>query len=188
MRVTVLCLACAILAGCGSSPVEPTRIPFPSAPTFSTGQYTIQIIGFDFSSVPEIPACAGPIGIPTAGKAVIVELQVAKEGSEWVGRATAAGADLELRFRDSGERSFGKRAFSGTLRGRARDGGRPGFIDPRDVSVLIGAGSTVEGETAFVRNVSTLVGRALGDFQFADSAGNTASCSVVQIHINAPSN
>ena len=188
MRVTVLCLACAILAGCGSSPVEPTRTPFPTAPTFSTGQYTVQILGFDFSSVPEIPACAGPIGVPASGKAVTVELQVAKEGSEWVGRMTTAGADFELRFRDGGERSFGRRLFSGTIRGRARDAGLRGLIDPRDVSVVIGAGSTVEGETAFVHSVSTLVGRALGDFQFSDSAGNTASCSVVQIHINAPSN
>jgi hypothetical protein len=117
---------------------------------------------------------------------VTVELVVSKEGSEWVGRTTVAGADIELRFRDAGEPSVGRRVFSGTIRGHAPDAGLRGMIEPRDVSVIIGAGSTIEGETAFISNVSTLVGRARGDFQFSDSAGNTASCSVVSIHINAP--
>ncbi len=186
MRLTLLCLACVTVAACGSSPVEPTRSPLPATPQFSTGSYTVQILGYDFSSVPEIPACAGPIGVPTSGKAVTVELVVAKEGSEWVGRTTADGADIELRFRDGGEPSFGRRLFSGTIRGRAPDVGLRGLVEARDVSVAIGAGSTVEGETAFINNVSTLVGRARGDFQFSDSAGKTASCSTVAIHINAP--
>ena len=115
-----------------------------------------------------------------------VELQVVKQGAEWVGRPAEAGADIELRFRDGGETTLGRRAFSGTLRGRAPDGGLRGLLDPRDVSVDIGGGSTVDGATAFVRNVSTLVGRARGPFQFSDSAGNTGTCSVVSIHINAP--
>ena len=186
MRITVLCLACVMIAGCGASPSEPTRIPLPSGPTFATGTYNVQILGYDFSTVPEIPACAGPIGVPTSGKAVTVDLVVVKEGSEWVGRTTAAGADIELRFRDGGEPSFGRRVFSGTIRGRARDEGLRGLLEPRDVLVAIGGGATVEGETAFINRVSTLVGRVRGDVQFSDSAGNTATCSVVQIHINAP--
>lgn len=187
MRITVLCLACAILAGCGSSPVAPSQQP-PGPSLFSTGRYTVHITGFDFSSVPELPACAGSIGVPPSGKVVTVELQVVKEGSEWVGRGTAAGADIELRFRDGGEAQFGRRAFSGTIRGRARDFGLPGLLDPRDVSVVIGDAAILTGETAFVRNFSTLVGRAQGDFRFVDSAGNEGNCAVVGIHINAPPN
>ena len=114
-----------------------------------------------------------------------IDLQVVTEGPDWVGRTTAAGADIELRFRDGGEPSFGRRTFSGSLRGRARDAGLPGLLDPRDVSVVID-NATVEGETAFFGRVSTLVGRARGDVRFSDSAGNTGRCSVVSIHINAP--
>ena len=186
MRLTLLCLACVTVAACGSSPVEPTRIPLPSVPTFATGAYNIQILGYDFSSVPEIPACAGPIGVPTSGKAVTVDLVVVKEGAEWVGRTTAAGADIELRFRDGGEPTLGRRVFSGTIRGRARDEGLRGLLEPRDVLVALGGGATVEGETAFINRVSTLVGRVRGDVRFSDSAGNTSTCSVVQIHINVP--
>jgi hypothetical protein len=174
------------VVGCGSSPIEPTRIPVPGATTFSTGLYTLQIIGYDYSTDPTIPACDGPLGVPRSGKSVTVELQVARDGVEWVGRSAVAGADIELRFRDGGEPSFGKRVFSGTLRGRAPDGGLRGMLDPRDVSIDIAAGSTIEGETAFLNRVSTLVGRARGTFQFSDSAGNTGNCPVVQIHINAP--
>jgi hypothetical protein len=174
------------VVGCGSSPIEPTRIPVPGATTFSTGLYTLQIIGYDYSTDPTIPACDGPLGVPRSGKSVTVELQVARDGVEWVGRSAVAGADIELRFRDGGEPSFGKRAFSGTLRGRARDTGLRGLLEPRDVSIAISAGSTVEGQTAFSNNVTTLVGRARGDFQFSDSTGNSASCAVVGIHINAP--
>jgi hypothetical protein len=185
MRITVLCFACLTVAACGSSPTEPTS-DRPTATTFSTGLYTLHIGGYDFSTDPTIPACDGPIGVPRSGKSVTVELQVARDGAEWVGRSAVAGADLELRFRDGGEPSFGKRAFSGTLRGRAPDGGLRGMIEPRDVSVDVAAGSTIEGETAFTNRVSTLVGRARGHFQFSDSAGNSATCAIVQIHINAP--
>lgn len=153
----------------------------------------LQLTGFDFSTDPLLPPCAGPLGIPASGKHVIIELLVEKNGAEWVGRATGLPADIELRFRDGGVLPIGRRAFAGTIRGQARDMGIPGLADPRDVTVSIGGSGVdgsafVEGQTAFFNSVSTLVGRAVGDMQFRDSAGNTGSCSTVSVHINAPQN
>ena len=138
--------------------------------------------------MPEIPACVGPFGVPRSGKTVIALLQVVKEGPEWVGRATAATDEIELRFKDEGQGSLGRRRFAGTIRGRARHAGVPGLVDPRDVTVTIGGAAVVEGETAFIANFSTLVGTARGDFQFSDSGGAIGNCNVVSIHINAPTN
>jgi hypothetical protein len=153
---------------------------------FSTGRYTVTLTGFDFSTDPEIPACDGPIGVPRSGKGVTVELQVVREGAEWVGRGTSPGNDIEMRFRDAGLSSLGRRMFSGSIRGRAPDAGLRGTTEPVDVVVVIGSGAIVEGQTAFLTTASTLVGRARGQFGFSDTAGNSGTCSVVAIHINAP--
>jgi hypothetical protein len=190
MRYTVTWFVCLGLAGCGgSSPVAPA---VPEPPAFSTGRYMLELTGYDFSTVPELPVCAGPLGVPSSGKHVSVELQVMRDGAEWVGRSTRSPADIELRFKDAGLIGLGRRAFTGTIRGQGPDDGLPGLVDPRDVFLIIGgsAGNTarVEGETAFSNSVRTLVGRAEGEFRFRDSAGNTGSCSVVSVHINAPPN
>ena len=189
MRRIVFSFVFAILAGCGSSPTAPSG-PLPGpAPLFSTGTYLLQLNGYDFSSDPRIPACAGPIGVPREGKLVNVELQVVLEGSEWVGRGTTPDAAIELRFRDAGLSSFGRRAFAGTIKGRAPDGGLRGLTTGRDVAVVIGGSAAiVEGETAFPTSTRTLVGRAQGDIRFQDSAGNAANCSAIGVHMNAPLN
>jgi hypothetical protein len=181
------------LAGCsGSSSTAPTLGPLERVtPQFSIGRYMLQMTAPDFSSDPLIPACAGSIGVPRAGKSVTVELTVIKDGVEWVGRAAGAQADIELRFRDAGELPFGRRALVGTIRGQATDMGIPGLFDPRDVSVAVAGNvqngaALLDGQTAFLYSVSTLVGRAAGDFRFRDSAGNVGACPAVSININAP--
>jgi hypothetical protein len=188
------CLLVIGMAGCGgSSPAAPSPGGGPvgqAVPQFSTGRYLLRMTAFDLSSDPLVPACPGSFGVPRAGKSVVVHLTVVREGVEWVGRTSGAAADLELRFRDAGELEFGRRALAGTIRGQAPDMGLPGLLDPGDVSVTVAGtaatGALLDAQTAFSFAVNTLVGRAVGEFRFQDSAGNAATCSVVSIHINAP--
>ena len=162
------------------------------APPFSTGTYRVQLTGYDGSTDPQLPPCATPAGMPPAGKSVNFELKVAREGNEWVGRASSP-ADLELRFHDAGDLLFGRRALAGTIKGHAPDAGFPGIFPPTGVSVNVaGEGgdrtATIEGQTAFSYSTSLLIGRASGDFRFVDGAGNTGVCTVVSFNINAPQN
>jgi hypothetical protein len=192
------CLAAALAtstivltAGCGGSTTPLMPLPGQSIPLFSTGRYSLQMNAPDSSSDPLVPACSGSIGVPRAGKAVALELNVVKEGIEWVGHPASAIGDLELRFRDAGELSLGRRSLVGTIRGQTPDMGLPGVISPKDVSVVVagpmqGGGALLDGQTAFAYSVTTLVGRAQGTFRFRDSSGSEAVCSVVTININAP--
>ena len=182
-----------VTAGCGGS--SPTT-PSPAAPSeraipqFSTGPYTLHMTAFDLSSDPLVPACPGSLGVPRAGKSVVVHLTVVREGVEWVGRTTGAAADLEMRFRDAGELGLGRRSLVGTIRGQAPDMGLPGLLDPRDVSVTVAGtsatGALLDAQTAFSFAVNTLVGRAAGEFRFRDSGGSAGTCPAASIHINAP--
>lgn len=186
--VVVLALLC---AGCGGAeaPTSPTP-PVPDSPSFLTGQYYLQLNAFDFSDNPQIPACPGFIGVPRAGKSVTVVLTVTREGAEWVGRPSTGGADMELRFRETGVTLFG-RTFSGTLRGRGSDQQLPFFPapPPNGVSVSVagtapGAAAIVEGQTLGHGRANTLTGRAMGEFRFDDAAGALATCGTVAVHIN----
>lgn len=114
MRHTITWFVCLGLAGCGGSSLVAPAVPEP--PVFSTGRYMLQLTGHDLTTISEFPACAGPLGVPSSGKNVTVELQVAKEGAEWVGRSTRPPADIELRFKDAGLIGLGRRAFTGTIR------------------------------------------------------------------------
>jgi len=124
-------------------------------------------------------------------KTVMVDLTVVKDGVEWVGRTSSASADIEMRFRDAGELPLGRRALAGTLRGQAPDMAfAPPLIVPRDVSVTIAGtaatGALMDAQTLDPYSVSTMVGRAVGDFLFRDSAGNVARCPAVTVFIGAP--
>jgi hypothetical protein len=188
----LLTLICAGCAGSDSAPTSPSGVERAAGP-FLTGRYYLQLVAFDFSDDPELPACAGYIGVPRAGKSVVVALTVVRDGNDWVGRPAQPGPDIELRFRDAGPAILGRRAFSGTLRGRAADEGVPYGppIPPNGVTVFAtgggpGAAAIVEGRTAFARNASTLTGRAVGEFRFQDEAGIAATCGTVSVHISVP--
>jgi hypothetical protein len=160
------------------------------APPFSTGTYRVQLTGYDGSTDPQLPPCATPAGMPPAGKSVNFELKVARDGNDWVGRASGP-ADIELRFHDAGDIMGGRRRLAGTIRGRAPDAGFPGIYPPSGVTVRVagdGADGTavIEGQTAFSYSTTLLVGRASGDFRFVDASGNTGVCTVVSFNINAP--
>ena len=176
LAVAFLCL----LSACGGSD-SPSLAPSGPlvAPPFPVGTYWLLLTGYEVPGA--IPPCESPAGEPPAGKRVAVELNVVKEAQEWVGKTARAAGDLELRFVDAGELPFGLRALRGTVRGQAPDEGLPGAATPRDVSVAIDAGVTVDGQTAYPFSASVLSGKAGGGFHFKDSAGRTGNCSVVAV-------
>jgi hypothetical protein len=178
----------ATLGACGgdANPGGPSGLmPPPSltVPQFPVGSYWLGLTGYDVSVVPAIPACDKPAGVPPAGKSVMIKLNVVKQGTEWVGRVAEGDGDLELRFRDAGELPFGLRSLTGTLRGQAPDGGVPGGIGPRGVSVAIEGTAAVEGQTALPFSSRVMSGRATGTLRFTDSSGGTARCPGVSLTV-----
>ena len=175
------------IAGCGgSSPTTPGTIDSPGL-EFATGRYRLKMIAFDVSFDPLQPSCPAWLGVPSIGKSVTLDLDVVKDGVEWVGRPSGAAGDVEVRFRNAGELPSGQRAIAGTIRGRAPDMGIPGSVAPRDVSVTVAGaatGATLDARTAFSVSVDELTGRASGVFNFQNSAGDVVSCPVVSVFMN----
>jgi len=186
----VLCLG---IAGCGGSPAAPSPggsgLPGQTVPQFSTGRYLLKISAPDSTSTLLLPVCGGSVGGPPAGTSVSVFLTVVKDGDEWVGRTSGAAADIEMRFRDAGELPSGGRALAGTIRGQAPDMGLSALIRPHDLSVTVAgtvaAGALMEAHTVFPYFVNAMIGQAVGDFRFRDSAGNLGRCSTVEVLIGA---
>jgi hypothetical protein len=173
-----------LLTACGggdSLPLAPSPSP-PAVPPFPTGTYWLLLSGYDIPVAPVIPAC-DPAGAPPAGKHVAVELDVVRQGPEWVGRPARDTGDLELRFRDGGELAFGLRAFTGTLRGEAPDGGVPGGGPAIGVSIAIDGTGTIDGQTALPLSARVLSGKASGAIHFKDGTGQTGNCSAVALTI-----
>jgi hypothetical protein len=178
----------ATLAACGgdANPGGPTGLmPPPSLtiPQFPVGSYWVGLTGYDVPVAPAIPACDKPAGVPPAGKSVMIKLNVVKQGTEWVGRVADGDGDLELRFRDAGELPFGLRSLTGTLRGQAPDGGVPGGIGPRGVSVAIEGTAAVEGQTALPFSSRVMSGRVAGDIRFSDTEARVGTCTAVAFTI-----
>ena len=71
-------------------------------PQFATGRYRLKMIAFDVSSNPLLLPCPAWLGVPSIGKSVTLELDVVKDGVEWVGRPSGAAGDIEVRFRNAG--------------------------------------------------------------------------------------
>jgi hypothetical protein len=178
------------IAGCGgSSPTTPSPGGSDSpGPQFATGRYRLKMIAFDVSSDPLLLPCPAWLGVPSIGKSVTLELDVVKDGVEWVGRPSGAAGDVEVRFSDAGQLPTGRRAIAGSIRGQAPDMGIPGSVAPRDVSVTVaGTGATgavLDGQTAFSVAVDTLTGRAVGSFRFNDSVGDVVICPAVSVQMN----
>ena len=175
------------IAGCGGpAPTAPSQgDPNAPGPEFATGRYRLKMIAFDVSSDPLLLPCPAWLGVPSIGKSVTLELDVVKDGAEWVGRPSGAAGDLEVRFRDAGELPAGRRAIAGSIRGRAPDMGIPGSVAPRDVSMTVaGTGAVLDAQTAFKVAVDTLTGRAVGEFRFHDSVGDVVSCPSVSVLMN----
>ena len=164
-----------------------TRWPNPRGPVsaqFATGRYNLHMVAYDFSTNPLLPACPG--SLTRAGKSVYFQMTVVRDGVEWVGRSSGVAADIEMRFRDAGELPLGGRALSGTIRGQAPDMGFPGLIAPRDVTVTV-AGTVATGalfDAETMGSVNTLIGRAVGEFRFHDSAGSVVSCPEISLQMN----
>ena len=181
-RIAIAALV-GMLAGCGTD--SPTPAPSPSGPTtpqFPVGTYWLLLTGYDTSATAAIPPCEPPAGQPPAGKRVVIELNVVRQGQEWVGRPTA-GSDLELRFTDSGELPFFLRGFTGTVRGTAPDGGIPGGDAARDVTIAIEGTAAIDGQTALPLSARVLSGKATGSIHFRDSSGRRGTCSAVSATI-----
>ena len=154
---------------------------------FATGRYRLKMIAFDVSFDPLQPSCPAWLGVPSIGKSVTLDLDVVKDGVEWVGRPSGAAGDVEVRFRNAGELPSGQRAIAGTIRGRAPDMGIPGSVAPRDVSVTV-AGAATGASVGRADGVLGLRRRAhrpgLGVFNFQNSAGDVVSCPVVSVFMN----
>lgn len=106
----------------------------------------------------------------------------AREGGEWVGRATGAGSNLVIRIRRTGSKNPWTAVVAGTANGLAWDGGVPPYLPPSGVAVTVAGtadqtSGTLDGEMALLGNFTS--GVLSGRIAFSDSTGATSSCSAI---------
>jgi len=177
-------------SGCGGGidPVAPSPPPpavsaaDPTIADLAPGMYRLTVSA-DHTASDFAPACGGPRVVFPDGMLAFLTLMLAKDGAEWVGRAVAPGADLELRFRDAGRSPLGRPKITGTLRGQAHDSGFT--LLPRNMTFFAagaeaGGSALVDAEVGFLYG-SHIFGLARGDLRFRDAADRTSACTVVHI-------
>jgi hypothetical protein len=173
---TSILTAALFVASCGGSPTSP------SPPLAS--RHLLEVIGFDFSSDPQMPPC-DPILLPPGGKRVTTVVTLEREGQSYRARSTTVDAGaVDLEFHETGAPGVpAGRAIAGTARGYAVDSYSAGGIPPKDVRVSFGTASglpaQVEGTVA-TSTVFFATGRIVGNLAFSNNQGAFVSnCSAV---------
>jgi hypothetical protein len=165
------------------APVRPTVIPPPENYPLKPGLHWIEIGGYGYSDLPDLPACT-PLGSPHDGTYVIIRLALSHDGQDWVARSPSGMlGNIELRFRESGRSLLGM-TLAGTIRGSAPQADYPFPYLPGNVRVwLAGSDGTrpAQVEGTLTRTVSYATGRISGTIRFSDKLGlDSSTCSVVE--------
>src|SRR4029079_14222297 len=102
---------------CGSSPTAPSSPLLPNGP----GPYHLKMTGFITPADPAVAPCVGAVTDPSY---VRVYLDIAREGTGWVGRTTTQPGDLALSIQSDGA-GVGGTSVIGSIKGTAIDTAYP---------------------------------------------------------------
>ncbi len=163
---------------CGrDTPARPTVISPVENSQLKAGPHWIEIGGYGYSDLPDLPACTPPFA-PHDGTYVIIRVALSRDGQDWVARSPSdVLGNIVLRFREVGRSVFGM-TLAGTIRGTAPQADHPFPYLAGNVRVWL-AGSDgarpaqVDGTLAPTGLYAT--GRMTGTIRFSNRSGSDAS-------------
>jgi hypothetical protein len=164
----VLLFAALLQTSC-SSPTSPSV-----QLNFREGRHYVQFLGSAISPDPTVNLCV-PLGVPRQGTFVMTEIDLTREGNDWVGRSPAGLGSLELRIWSDGTSTPLGTHVVGSIAGWADDRSIEGPV--RDVRVTFQRNVALEGILS--RSVSFVEGDATGSITFSDSTAAAATCPQV---------